>query len=157
MRERRNLVPACLFCLLVAGAAQAVPITFSFSGAVTDDPFGLSSFGAPISGSYTFDSTATDTIPGPATGSFPSTGPGIGFNANVDGMLFSILGSLAVNTANNIVGLDQYGAIADDGLLTLELFLQDATGTALATDALPLLPPVLAPKRVLRTPWRLVA
>jgi hypothetical protein len=120
-----------------------VPVTFSFTGSVTDDPFGLSFVGAPISGSYTFDSGAVDGIPGPATGSYASAGPGFGFLANVDGTGYSVPGSLAVNTSNNIAGVDQYGAIASDVLLTLELFFQDATGTALASDALPLLPPAL--------------
>jgi PEP-CTERM motif len=141
----RVFVLACIVCLVAASAAQAAPITFSFTAAVTDDPFGLSSFGAPISGSYTFDSSAADSIPGAATGSFASSGPGIGFTANVDGTNYSVPGVLTVNTANNIAGgVDQYGAIALDSVLTLELFLEDATGTALASDALPLLPPSLA-------------
>jgi hypothetical protein len=130
--------------LLASATAQAAPVTFAFTGAVTDDPFGLSSFGAPISGSYTFNSTAVDGIPSPVTGSFASTGPGFGFSANVDGTLYAIGGSLTVNTTNNASGVDQYGAIAIDGPLTLEIFLQDSTGTALSADALPLSPPVLA-------------
>src|SRR4029077_18098099 len=135
---------AC-WIILVAGAAHALPITFSFTGKVTDDPFGLSASGAPISGSYTFDSAAMDSIAGPATGSFASVGAGFGFTANVDGTNYSVLGTLTVNTANNIAGgVDQYGAIAQDSSLDLELFLQDATGAALASDALPLLPPALA-------------
>jgi len=143
----RKICVVALACgiILVAGAAQALPITFSFTGKVTDDPFGQSSFGAPISGSYTFDSAAVDSIASPTTGSFASAGAGFGFTANVDGTNYSVLGTLTVNTANNIAGgIDQYGAIAQDSLLDLELFLQDATGTALASDALPLLPPALA-------------
>src|SRR5215475_1959409 len=113
---RRLFVFACVICLLAGGAAQALPVTFSYTGTVTDDPFGLSSFGAPISGSYTYDSAAVDAIPGPATGSYATTGPGIGFTANVNGANYSVLGALTVNTANNIAGVDQYGAIALDGV-----------------------------------------
>src|SRR5262245_17946613 len=131
-----------LFFACFGASTLATPVTFSFTGTVTDDPFGLSSFGAPIFGSYTFDSAAVDSIASPATGSFASAGAGFGFTANVDGTNYSVLGTLTVNTANNIAGgVDQYGAIAQDSLLDLELFLQDATGTALASDALPLLPP----------------
>lgn len=144
VRGRHLFVFGCIICLIVADAAHAQPITFSYTGTVTDDPFGLSSFGAPISGTYTFDSAAVDSIPSPATGSFASSGSGIGFTANVDGTDHSVLSTLTVNTANNVGGVDQYGAIALDGMLTLELFLEDATGTALASDALPLLPPALA-------------
>ena len=132
----------CALFALAATTAHAIPVTFSFTGSVTDDPFGLSSFGAPITGSYTFDSAAVDTIPGPATGSYPSVGPGFGFTANVDGTPYSVSGSLAVNTANNI-GVDQYGAIATDAVLTLELFFQDSSQSALSSDALPLLPPAI--------------
>lgn len=143
MRMHRTWVFAAL-TFVVSAVAQAVPVTFAFTGAITDDPFGLSSFGAPISGAYTFNSMAVDSIPSPITGSFASTGPGFGFSANVDGTLYAIGGSLTVNTANNASGADQYGAIAIDGPLTLEIFLQDSTGTALSADALPLSPPALA-------------
>ena len=144
MGKVRSLVYAVGLSWLCAGSALAIPITFSFTGAVTDDPFGLSSFGAPITGSYTFNSAAVDSIASPANGSFASVGAAFGFTANVDGTTYSVPGTLTVNTANNIVGGDQYGAIALNSLLTLELFFQDASGTALASDALPLLPPAIA-------------
>ena len=139
----RLWVALCALTLYAGNIAYAIPITFTFTGSVTDDPFGLSSFGAPITGSYTFDSVAADGIAGPSTGSYPSIGPSFGFSATVDGTPYSLSGSLIVNTANNI-GVDQYGAISTDGVLTLELFLQDSTQTALSSDALPLVPPLLA-------------
>ena len=140
MRTSRAIRLIVMCGLLVAAHARAVPITFFFTGSVTDDPFGLSSFGAPISGSYTFESAATDAIAGASAGSYPSVGPGFGFTANVDGTSYSLFGSLVVNTANDI-GVDQYGAIATDASLTLEVFFQDATQTALSSDELPLVPP----------------
>jgi hypothetical protein len=142
MHTHRVWIFAALTCLASA-IAQAAPVTFAFTGALTDDPFGLSSFGAPISGTYTFNSVAVDGISS-STGSFASTGPAFGFSANVDGTLYAIGGSLTVTTANNASGVDQYGAIAIDGPLTLEIFLQDSTGAALSTDTLPLSPPALA-------------
>ena len=142
MRIDHAAALAALMAVLGTGPAHAVPVTFSFAGSVTNDPFGLSSFGAPITGSYTFDSTATDAIANPNTGSYPSTGLVFGFAANVDGTDYAVPGTLTVNIANNI-GVDQYGVIATDGTLTLELFFEDATQTALATDALALTPPAL--------------
>ncbi len=133
---------AWIVCL--AGAAAAAPVTFSFTGKVTDDPFGLSSFGAPISGSFTFDATAIDAIVNPDIGSFVSVGAGYGFNVDVDGTAYSSTGMLTINTANDLVVGDQYGAIAMDALLTLEIFLQDSSAAALSSDALSGAPPALA-------------
>ena len=133
----------CALGMVVASAASAVPITFDFAGTVTDDPFGLTSFGAPISGSFTFDGAAIDSIAGPATGSYRSIGPAFEFRALVDGLLYVTHGGVVVNTANDI-GVDQYGVIGTEGGLTLELFFEDATETALSSDALPTKPPSLA-------------
>lgn len=133
-----------LVCFGFAGLADAAPVTFSFTGTVTDDPFGLSSFGAPISGSFSFDTAAVDSIANAANGSFASVGPGFGFSTTVDGTNYASVGALTVNTANNVAVGDQYGVIASDAVLSLELFLQDATAFALSSDGLPTLPPALA-------------
>ena len=127
---------------LCAGVAHALPLTFHFTGAVTDDPFGSSHFGAPISGSYTFDSAALDVIPGAAVGGYISLGPAFSFVATVDGTAFSSVGSVVVNTVNAVA--DQYAVTADDGSTNLELFFEDASATAFASDALPLPPPFAA-------------
>jgi PEP-CTERM motif len=138
-----SLAAAGLLALAcIVSPAAAAPVTFAFTGVVTDDPFGLSSSGAPISGRYTFDSAATDSIADPQTGAFASTGPTFGFHADVDGRGFSVAG-LTVTTGNDLATGDSYGAIAFDGGLTLEIFLQDASSLALASDALPLQAPAL--------------
>jgi hypothetical protein len=123
----------------VSASALATPVTFSFTGSVTDDPFGLSSFGAPISGNYTFDSAAVDTIGGGTSASYPSTGAGFDFNTTVDGTPYSVSGTVTVNILNAFE--DQYGVIADDGALNLQIFFSDTSGTAFSSVALPLLPP----------------
>ena len=133
------LVAACLY----GGTAVASPVTFSFAATLTDDPFGLSSFGAPITGTFTFDSAAADAIADPSMGSFASNGVPYGFAVDVDGTSYAIDGRATVVTANDI-GVDQYGVVAIDGGLTLELFLQDFTQTALSSDAQPLLPSLAA-------------
>lgn len=124
-----------------ATLALAGPVTFSFTGSVTDDPYGLSSFGAPIVGSYTFDSSALDAIADPAAASYASSGAAYGFSASVDGMGHTVVGTLSVGVLNSFV--DQYAVIADDGSLRLELFLEDAGATAFASDGLPLAAPAL--------------
>jgi hypothetical protein len=141
LRRLSSVLLMMLFANLTP--AYAAPITFSFTGSVTDDPFGLSSFGAPIAGSYTFDSDATDAIPDPATGSYASSGAGFDFTVTVDGTTYSVMGGVTVNTVND-VGVDQYGVIGDDGSLILELSFEDGTQTALSSDALPLVAPTIS-------------
>ena len=131
------LILACF-----ATTATSALTTFSFMGTVTDDPFGLSSFGAAISGTYSFDSAAVDAIADPVSGSYTSTGAGLGFAVTVDGIPFSVSGNLNVGVVNALP--DQYLITAIQGPLTLELVLEDASGTALSTDALPVTPPAIA-------------
>ena len=132
-----------LFFACFGANALATPVTFSFTGSVTDDPFGLSSLGAPISGSYIFDSAATDAIPAdPASASYPSIGASFGFSATVDGTPYAVSGTLGIGILNAFV--DQYLPVADDGTLSLGLFFEDATASAFSTDALPLAPPPIA-------------
>ena len=142
MQHFSSFLIGCAAALCMV-AAPAAPITFGFTGAVTDDPGGTGSLGASISGSYSFDSLATDAIAGPSTGSFASLGAAFGFEAIVAGIRYAVQGRSTVNTADKI-GVDQYGVLADDGLLRLELIFQDMTQTALASDALPLQPFSLA-------------
>ena len=130
----------CLACFTTS--ATSAPITFGFTGSVTDDPFGLSSFGAPISGNYTFDSAAADAIADPASASYTSTGAAFGFSATVDGTPYAVSGNLNIGILNAFV--DQYLVTAVDGALSLALFLQDDTATAFSSDALPLVPPPIA-------------
>lgn len=133
--------------------AEALPITFSFGGSVTstnfdpNDPFsGTIGFGTPISGSYTFESTAVDSAPGLQTGSYWSFSPTATIVANIGGKVFGIDGMLNIGIANDFAGpVDQYTVFASFlGAVTIELFLQNFGGTAFSGDALPLVAPNLA-------------
>jgi hypothetical protein len=132
VKHARTALLSFLFCT----AVHASPVTYAFTGAVTDDPFGLSGLGATINGSFVFDASALDAIASPATGSYASTGPAYGFTVQISGQTYALGGALVVNTANDI-GVDQYGVLAQDAAITLELFFQDATSSALMSDALP--------------------
>ena len=138
--------------------ALAGPITFNFAGTVTQanfdpsDPFsGSIGFGTAITGSYTFDSTTLDSDPSGSSGSYQHAGPAYGFSINIGGSLFSTNDFLAVNVLNG-VGIDQYGVLACNGGsaacfsgdLTVSMLMQDATGTALASAALPVAAPAVA-------------
>jgi hypothetical protein len=113
---------------------------------VTDDPFGsgLVSF----TGSYTFESTASDLVPADtSTGSYDSSGPAYGIAVDFDGGVAtaSVVGGLNIGIANEFAGsIDQYlvSGVADS--VELALFLEDFTATAFSSDALPQQPPALA-------------
>lgn len=138
----RTLAAIALGSCFAAGAA---PTTFGFTGSLTDDPFGISTFGAPITGSFTFDSAAVDSIPGPAGGSYTSVGPGFGLSITLDGQLYELMGSLNVGVQPGTPGPAFYTVTAGDPLsLLLELVLTDTSGTALGSDALLTSPPTLA-------------
>ena len=136
-------------CCLLAGAMRAGPITFQFTGTVTqvpvDEVFGDIDFGQNISGSYTFESTSIDGDSGdPATGSYraPSGDP-YSFNVTVGGHSFSTNFLLGIGVFNAAV--DQYTVLAEDSgaAETFSIFLQNPTGTVFSNDSLPLSAPPL--------------
>jgi hypothetical protein len=133
-----------LFVLL--SSANADIVTFQFSGNVTqvplDDVFGDIAAGDAIRGSYQFDSTAADLVPGLAIGSFTFSAP-FGMAATIGAHDFRAFGSLNIGTLDSFV--DQYTVLASNasGDLTMELFLQDNTGSVFTNDHLPLAFPPL--------------
>jgi len=134
-----------LASLAAACTALAAPVTFSFTGTVTDDPFGLGF--ASFAGSYTFESTAGDAAPSASTGSYDSSGPGFGIAVDFDAgaATASVVGALNIGIANDFAGpVDQYTVTGLAGTVELGLFLEDLTATAFSSDALPQLPPDLA-------------
>jgi hypothetical protein len=141
-------IRTALALIAVAGAstAHAAPVSFSFTGTVTDDPFGvgLTSF----VGSYTFESASPDAAPADSsTGSYISSGPGFGITVDFDGGAAtpSVVGSLNIGVANDFAGpADQYTVTGLAGALELALFLEDSSATAFNSDALPQVPPALA-------------
>lgn len=151
----RRVLLAVLAALTVAAAvatpANAAPVTFQFTGSVTQinadpgDPFGGAiDFGTLFSGSYTFNSTAIDSIGSATDGSFPSAGAPYGISVDFDGDpfgAFSIVG-VTVNTRNGAP--DQYGVFGFDGSLQIEFLLEAFAANPFANDLLPLTPPNIA-------------
>jgi hypothetical protein len=143
----RTLVGIALVMACVS-LAQATPITFGFTGSVTqvpaDDPGGGIGIGTSFTGQYTFDSAAVDGIPDPSQASYLSTGPGFGLSVQIGSINYGVSGALSVNVSNDVGGIDQYGVLADDyASLTISLLLQDLTGAVFSSDALPILPPAI--------------
>jgi hypothetical protein len=136
-------------CCLISGAMRAGPITFQFTGTVTQVPvdglFGDIEAGQNISGNYTFESTSIDGDPAdPAIGSYRSpSGDPYSFNVTVGSHSFSTNFLLGVGVFN--AAQDQYTVLAEDGGATemFSLFLQNQNGTVFSNDVLPLSAPPL--------------
>lgn len=137
-------------CAGWTASGEAAPVTFTFTGAVTEigaypgDPFsGGIAEGTTFSGQFTFESTAPDDIPDPAHGAFtsPAAAP-YGLSVTIGNFGFSSVSSLDVRTNSGSNGTDVFLAQAcADGAgcyLSLGLGLWDYDGTSLDTDALPL-------------------
>lgn len=156
---RGLLALSILVSALSSVPAAAAPVTFQFSGHLEEiaalDPSSPFPdpvvFGTPFTGSYTFDGLATDGVPAdPNTGSYASAGPPYAFNLSLAGLGFAF-GAVDIGIANDYPGpLDQYLVTYAEnpsganitGVL-LEITLQDFSGTAFSSDALPLVPPTL--------------
>jgi hypothetical protein len=142
--------------------AQSSTVTFDFTGTVnTVDPNLTSAFavGNPITGSYTFDTTAPNTSPGSdpnaafydssfaytvSAGSFTSSGTG--FSTTV---FYNLV--LAPNVFRDQYRIvEQANGLSINGLtysgFTLDLLTTSGTAnsTPLASDALPSTPPVIS-------------
>jgi hypothetical protein len=134
----------------VSRESTAAPITFNFTGSVTqvpiDDPGTGLAFGDPITGSFTFESTSVDLIAAANSGSYQTSGPPNGISVLIGAFPFATSDFLAVNISSNLPQ-DQYGVLGCSvdssctGDLQIQLFLEDLQGTVFASDGLPLLPP----------------
>ena len=135
----------CLFSLiLLLSTANASVITVEFSGSITqvplDEVFGDIVPGEQFLGAYFFDSSAIDQIPNDPNFGTYSWGAPLGMTVTIGAHQFIANGSFNIGTLNGAV--DQFTALAASaaGDITLELFLQDNTGSALSNDHLPLTP-----------------
>lgn len=150
-----SLAVAAWLCAGWAEPCAAAPITFSFTGAVTQttflpsDPFaGTIAVGTTFNGSYTFESTAPDGNPFASIGSYSAFGLPYLFTVNI-GASFTFSTSDALNLNVGDGPSDQYSVVACQGGpfcfgSFAALFLDDADGTVFSSDALPLTAPPLS-------------
>src|ERR1044071_8063240 len=91
----RMLIGVLLGICVISRAADASPITFNFTGTVTQVPIddlgtGVNAFDALI-GSLTFDSAAVDAIPTPKSRSYTSNGAGFGMTAMIGATTMAVI------------------------------------------------------------------
>jgi hypothetical protein len=159
MNLRQRFILAAVVVVPALGAwaapADAAPITFNFTGTITqvnldpDVPIeGAPTFGTPFSGSYTFESTSVDLIAQPGSGSYSSPqGPPSQFVVEIGGGTSRTVNFVNIGVFDG-ASSDTYSVLAcGDPLcssLVLGLDFLDLDGTALASDALPLDAPPFA-------------
>ena len=150
---KRKLLVGLLVALLPIGAAQASFIRFAFTGVIDNEPFGVFD-DARSAGSYTFDSTMTQVLNTANSGGYAGSGGIFNMNVSFTGTLDPsvdgpyIADTLNITVNNNFPGpLDEYlvtGTSSTDSALTIEIRLDDFSGTAFSNTSLPLTPPSLA-------------
>src|ERR1700674_1609871 len=113
---KRKLLVGLLVVLLPICATQASPITFSFTGVVDNDPFGV--FGsATFAGSYTFDSNIPQVLATPTSGGYADTGAGVDMRVAFTGSDPLVVGPYIADTLNITVNNDFAGPL-DEYLVT---------------------------------------
>lgn len=140
----RSFLTAAIF--LIASAANAELIQFSFRGQVTDEAINgcdvVVACGA-VTGSYSFDSAAADGNADGDTGLYAASA----ISFYIDGTEFFSATDGVINVAN-FTAVDQYGVlatgIANNVSAVLSILLEDSSASAFGSDALPLTASALA-------------
>jgi hypothetical protein len=161
MKMRRTLLfPTVLATLLLfALSAAANDITFYFTGSITSTT-GTAPFarGDTFSGSYTFDSTATDSNAATDVGDYFFTTSPYGITVAIDGYTITTSpggspGNFLIEVLNNHSGEDGYtfhsysNDVSGSPTFTVTdvgFSGNDPTQTLFSSDALPLVPPDLS-------------
>lgn len=116
--------------------ASADPVTYSFAGIVSDDDAGRG-FQA-FSGSFTFDSNASDSIGNGSTAAYAHAGNPWGISVSFDGgSVYSYSSLFNVLVTNDLIMLDQFGVLGQEGSDGLGLTLTDYTQSVFSSVALP--------------------
>ena len=150
-RGRKAFGQLCgALALAAAGMAQAAPVTYFFGGQLSWIDSNLSTafaIGDGFSGSFTYESTTADSVPGDPNRGF--YGPGPAFTVTINSLPFSLVGGGSGSVAVvNESGRDSFSANSGNSTTTggsingyiptlFVLLMDDYTGSAFNNDALP--------------------
>ena len=141
-----------LGALALPGLAVAAPVTLNFAGQVSQtsfdpfDPFsGAVHAGTPMSSYLNIDTSTADSAPASDFGSYTWSGGTFGLGVLMGAVMFPTLRSVNISIIDGSPGaFDQYLMYAWEGVaggladfFSMTMLLQDDTGTALNSDALP--------------------
>ncbi len=144
MNLRKNWIVFAVV-LTLAGRAGASAVSLQFAGAVTNVPSGLSSqftIGQQISGTFTFETSTADLQNSPQTGGY--TGAISAFSSTIGSYALTSIFQGDIEVGNGSVdtyiatSFVQGNSVNGASPLLEAIQLSDATGTAWASDALPL-------------------
>ena len=133
--------------VVVPTVADAAPITFVFTGTVTQDPLldpvdpfgGTIASGTPFSGSYVFESTTDDGDGSLNGGSYTSAGGSL--TLTIGSQTFLAADLLNIGVGNNFSGSDFYTVFAQStggpDVFDISLLLQDFDATVFGSPLLP--------------------
>jgi hypothetical protein len=136
---------AMVIVLTLGGNLRSAPVTLQITGAVTNVPSGLSSqftAGQLISGSYTFETTTADNQNSPSLGGY--VGAISAFEVTVGAYSVSSILQGDIQIENGIpdtyiaTTFTQGNSVNGASPLLQAIQLNDPTGTAFSSDALPL-------------------
>lgn len=149
----RRVLGAGLWALGASAPLGAAPVTFTFQGAVTQvsvDPTGplagLIGPGSPILAYLNFDTAAPDADASPQLGSYTFSGFPFGVAPIVGPVVFLVMHAVNISVVDGVAGVgpDLYSVFAWEGsagglgdYFSLSLLLEDDTGSAFSSDALP--------------------
>ena len=150
--QRAARCAALMAAMACGGPALADAVTLNFAGVVqqtTFDPFdplgGAVVAGSPFYSYLNFDTAAVDAAPSPDLGSYTLTGFPYGFAPVVGSVLFPVMDNVNISIVDGADGgPDQYTVFAWAGTagdlgdyFSISILLQDDSGAAFGSDALP--------------------
>jgi len=151
------LVALCLCAGDLCGDIIEIELTAEITYLSQTDWFnGEIKVGDIITGSYTYDPSTEDSSPLETVGNYHHYSPPCGISLTAGGFVFqtnteNVNFLIAIGNNHMYSSWDNYGVGSDNNLMLyngvyIDLIgwgLQDSSGTALSSDALPTLPPVL--------------
>ncbi|WP_425259360.1 hypothetical protein ACPOLB_00705 [Rubrivivax sp. RP6-9] len=157
--QRAAHAAALAAAMALGGAAFAAPITLNYSGVVSQtsfDPFdpleGVVVAGSRFYAYLNFDTVAVDAEASPHLGSYTLGGFPYGVAAVVGPVLFPLMHNVNISVVDGVDGgPDQYAVFAWEGTagglgdyFSISMLLQDDSGMAIDSDALPTVVPDLS-------------
>ncbi|MCX5638919.1 MAG: hypothetical protein NTX52_14680 [Planctomycetota bacterium] len=154
METKAGLLLVFVVLALSAATTNATIVTIGLTGEITYSEWSIFHVGDIITGNYTYDTDTPDQNPSPTIGHYQYSSSPYGVSLSVNGFILQTDPDhvdFLVGTLNDENGRDSYGFISynnqslpnDIPVWHIALQLDDYSGTALYSDALPTEPPVV--------------
>lgn len=128
----RARLAAVAVLLCAGGPAMAVPVTVSFTGQSTMASGDFAAATGPVSGSFTFDTSGTDSNGNPLIGYYMFSGAPYGFSADISGVTTLSGDTVLAQTSDEgtaLPGFDVFQVAGSDGLYQAGIDWSGATSS----------------------------